>query len=194
MRQMQKKKDANKFLKQLDNASLSEEAGPRCMVCQDGYSKKPTEVLGMYVFSKKLKFIEISPTGVGFVPAFGYTTVTHANFIHFTCHQNAFRADASLRQPKKEWEGAIIRNDHTKCNNLLPLRGGSLSSDAYHNVVERYFAVLQKSVANCDSDKVKVVLHDLKMVLKRLASEDSFSRDSLGGGPEHNMRLIPFFF
>jgi len=50
--------------------------------------------------------------------------------------------DASLKQPKKEWEGAIIRNDHTKCNNLFPLCGGALTKDAYHNVVERYFAVL----------------------------------------------------
>jgi E3 ubiquitin-protein ligase UBR4 len=29
--------------------------------------------------------------------------------------------------------------------------------------------------------------------MKRLAYEDSFSRDTHGGGPEHNMRLIPFF-
>ena len=29
--------------------------------------------------------------------------------------------------------------------------------------------------------------------MKRLAYEDSFSRDSHGGGPEHNMHLVPFF-
>lgn len=34
--------------------------------------------------------------------------------------------------------------------------------------------------------------HDFKMVLKRLAYEDSFSRDTHGGGPEHNMHLVPF--
>ena len=33
MRQMQKKKDANKFLKQIENVNLQEESGPRCMVC-----------------------------------------------------------------------------------------------------------------------------------------------------------------
>jgi hypothetical protein len=39
-----------------------------------------------------------------------------------------------------------------------------------------------------------VILHDLKMLVKRFAYEDSFSRDSHGGGPEHNMHLIPFFY
>lgn len=28
--------------------------------------------------------------------------------------------------------------------------------------------------------------------MKRFAYEDSFSRDTHGGGPEHNMHLIPF--
>lgn len=65
---------------------MLEEAGPKCIVCQDGYTKKPTEVLGMYVFSKKLKICEMSPSGNGFTTTFGYTTVTHSNFIHFLCH------------------------------------------------------------------------------------------------------------
>lgn len=86
----------------------------------------------MYVFSKRIKLSEISPSSNGFINTYGYTTVTHSNFIHFLCHQNAYRADSSLKQPKKEWEGAVIRNDHTKCNNLLPLRGGNLPEDSYY--------------------------------------------------------------
>ena len=58
-------------------------------------------------------------------------------------------------------------------------------------MVDRYFHSQQK-LASCDADRIKVLLHDLKMVMKRLAWEDTFSRDSHGGGPEHNMRLIPF--
>ena len=85
----------------------------------------------MYVFSKKLKISEMSQSGNGFTNTIGYTTVTHSNFIHFSCHQNAYRVDSQLRQPKKEWEGAAIRNDHTKCNNLLPIRGGTLPLDSY---------------------------------------------------------------
>lgn len=104
----------------------------------------------MYVFSKKLKFSEMSPNISGFITSFGYTTVTHSNFIHFLCHQNAYKADASMRQPKKEWEGAIIRNDHTKCNNLFPLRCGNLSEDSYYSMIEKYFNVLIKTVGSCD--------------------------------------------
>lgn len=58
--------------------------------------------------------------------------------------------------------------------------------------MDRYFQVLVKTVGNCDNDRVKVVLHDIKLLMKRFAYEDSFSRDTHGGGPEHNMHLIPF--
>lgn len=146
----------------------------------------------MYVFSKKLKICEMSEAGSGFINTQGYTTVTHSNFIHFTCHQNAVRADEKLKIPKREWEGAIIRNEHSKCNNLYPLRGGNLRIDDYGSMVERYFSSQVKTVGNCDPDRVKVIQHDLKMIMKRLAYEDSFSRDTHGGGPEHNMHLVPF--
>ena len=33
---------------------LSDEKGFSCMVCQEGYSYKPTEMLGFYVYSKKV--------------------------------------------------------------------------------------------------------------------------------------------
>lgn len=67
MRQMAAKKQAgSSFLKQMDQAQ-EKEGGPKCIVCQDGYTKKPTEVLGMYVFSKKLKICEMSEGGSGFI-------------------------------------------------------------------------------------------------------------------------------
>jgi hypothetical protein len=68
-----------------------------------------------------------------------------------------------------------------------------LPNHSYADMVERYFHTLQKSVGPCDSDRLKVIGHDLKAILKRLAYEDTFSRDTHGGGPEHNMLLIPFF-
>ncbi len=64
--------------------------------------------------------------------------------------------------------------------------------DAYAQMVERYFQVQVKSAGQCDPDRVKVMQHDFKVLMKRLAYEDSFSRDTHGGGPEHNMHLIPF--
>jgi hypothetical protein len=59
-------------------------------------------------------------------------------------------------------------------------------------MVERYFSSQVKYIGNCDPDHVKVLQHDLKMIMKRLAYEDSFSRDTHGGGPEHNMHFVPF--
>ena len=86
MRQMAAKKGQNKFLKQVENEKGVEETGPKCIVCYEGYTKKPAEFLGMYVFSKRLNISEISEMEGGFTKTMGYTTVTHSNFIHFTCH------------------------------------------------------------------------------------------------------------
>jgi len=44
-----------------------------------------------------------------------------------------------MKNPKKEWDGAAIRNDHTKCNNLFPIRGGNLRLDDYGSTVDRYY-------------------------------------------------------
>ncbi len=97
MRQMAMRKNQNKFMKQIETAAAQEELGPKCIVCQEGYTKRSTEVLGMYVFSKKLKISEMSPSSSGFTSTVGYTTVTHSNYIHFSCHQNAYRADSNMK-------------------------------------------------------------------------------------------------
>jgi hypothetical protein len=97
-----------------------------------------------------------------------------------------------LRTPRRSGKEATIRNSHTKCNNLYLVRGGNLRLDDYNSMVERYYSALQKQVGPCDADRIKVLLHDFKMLMKKLACEDSLSRDSLCGGPEHNMHLVPF--
>jgi hypothetical protein len=38
------------------------------------------------------------------------SSVSHANLIHASCHAAAKAADLNLRQPKREWDGATIRN------------------------------------------------------------------------------------
>ena len=50
-----------------------------------------------------------------------HMTVTHFNLIHINCHAAARRADSALRVPKREWEGATLRNGGTLTNNLLPV-------------------------------------------------------------------------
>ncbi len=57
-----------------------------------------------------------------------HMTVSHFNLIHISCHAAARRADSSLRVPKREWEGATLRNGGTLTNNLLPVRLSAFSS------------------------------------------------------------------
>ena len=36
------------------------------------------------------------------------------------------------------------------------------------------------------------MINDIKCLVLTLAKEDSFSKFSMGGGPEHNLNLVPF--
>lgn len=101
------------------------------------------------------------------------------------------RVDREKQQPIREWDGAKTRNHMTLCNNLLPVQGGTITESQFQNVVDRYFNVQQKQVGHTDQNKVKVLSHDLKNLLKRFGTQESFSRDSKGGGPEHNMMFVP---
>ena len=87
MRKMKEQKDKSKFLKQIaSQGAEEEEAGPKCVTCFEGYTKKPNEALGLYVYCKKAKLAELSASGQGYTHTQGYSTVTHSNFIHFVCH------------------------------------------------------------------------------------------------------------
>ena len=79
----------------------------------------------------------------------GISSVSHFNCIHLKCHQAAARAELNLKKPKKEWEGAIIRNSHTKCNNWLPIKGkigGEMEAG-----VNKYFEA-------CSKGEVQIIL------------------------------------
>ena len=81
---------------------LSDEAGFACMVCREGYTYKPTEMLGAYTFSISLPSLSRFNILPSFVPETprsrrprkerGYSTVSHFNLIHFSCHHEATRA------------------------------------------------------------------------------------------------------
>ena len=64
----------------------------------------------------------------------GCSTVSHFNAIHISCHLEAKRADINRRPPKREWEGATLRNAETLCNSVLPVW---TSSDLRSSNVER---------------------------------------------------------
>ena len=80
----------------------------------------------------------------------------------------------------------------TLCNNLFPVFGGSIEQGSYQGIIDKYFSTQSKSVGSADSSRVKILCHDLKNLLKRFACNQSFSRDSKGGGPEHNMQFVPY--
>lgn len=121
----------------------------------------------------------------------GFSSVTHNNYIHFLCHQTAAKEDRSKQQQVKEWDGAKIRNHHTLCNNLFPVKGGSIQNESFLSIVDRYFGYSNKNIGSNDSNRVRMLTYDLKSLLKKFANQESFSRDSKGGGPESNMQLVP---
>jgi E3 ubiquitin-protein ligase UBR4 len=204
---------------------LAEDSGHTCLICREGYLYKSEEVLGVYVYYKKIllddsdmleaKDSHDSSDCVGSSnlsqsapllgrsaslldrknsdfcivkddPFQGYSTVSHFNIVHFSCHEEAVRIDKTKgRHSLSEWEGATLRNDNTKTNNLFPICGPN--NNMYPIYVEKYFC--RMSISN-DLARFRCVVHDLKTLLKRFACRKSFSEDSLGGGRESNIGLV----
>jgi E3 ubiquitin-protein ligase UBR4 len=171
----------------LDDMEEEGEDSLSCMVCREGYKLKTTECLGTYTFSKRVN----GGAMLGSRSEYIYTTVSHFNVIHFTCHQEAKRADAKLKAPKKEWEGAALRNSETLTNSIFPLRGPAVSSQNYSRYCDQYWENLS-TLGRSDGSRFKLLAHDLASLLGRFASGGSFSVDSHGGGKESNSQLLPF--
>ena len=146
---------------------IEDEDGLVCLICHEGYSYKPEEVLGVYVFNKRCSIAQGLGDGIGGAmhasPGVGralndpgtparhgsvgaaggavgspstpprgapalsradrcFSSVCNMSFVHMTCHLQATRAERCLKVPRLEWDGASLRNQNTKCNNLLPVR------------------------------------------------------------------------
>ena len=159
-----------------------------CKVCREGYTYLPDEVLGFYVYSKQIPLSELSSSRKDM----GYSTVTNFNIIHLSCHHKAAEADASLKPRKEEWEGAMLRNSSSLCNNIFPVRGITVSEDVYSLQIDNYWVTLSDTCGRCDSSRFRLLSHDLKTLLNRYSKGISFSEDSRGGGQESNINMIPF--
>lgn len=166
-----------------------EEDGLACMVCREGYSLRPTDLLGVYTYSKRVN-LGVGTSGSARGDCV-YTTVSHFNIIHFQCHQEAKRADAALKNPKKEWDGAALRNNETLCNNLFPLRGPSAPTAQYIRYVDQYWDYLN-SLGRADGSRLRLLTYDIVLMLARFATGASFSTDCRGGGKESNSKFLPF--
>ena len=138
-----------------------EEDGLACMVCREGYSLRPTDLLGVYSYSKRVN-LGVGPSGSA-RGEYVYTTVSYFNIIHFQCHQEAKRADAALKNPKKEWEGATLRNNESLCNSLFPVRGPSVPPQQYNRHVDQYWENLN-ALGRADGSRLRLLTYDIVLV------------------------------
>ncbi|KAL7101089.1 hypothetical protein ACP275_08G035100 [Erythranthe tilingii] len=138
-----------------------EEDGLACMVCREGYRLRSTDLLGAYTYSKRVN-LGVGSSGNARGDCV-YTTVSHFNIIHFQCHQEAKRADAALKNPKKEWDGAALRNNETLCNNLFPLRGPTVPMGQYIRYVDQYWDYLN-SLGRADGSRLRLLTYDIVLV------------------------------
>nr|XP_016439279.1 PREDICTED: auxin transport protein BIG-like [Nicotiana tabacum] len=180
---------ARPVLKGLEDVEDEDEEGLACMVCREGYRLRPTDLLGVYTYSKRVN-LGIGSSGNARGDCV-YTTVSHFNIIHFQCHQEAKRADAALKNPKKEWDGAALRNNETLCNNLFPVRGPSVPMGQYIRYVDQYWDYLN-ALGRADGSRLRLLTYDIVLMLARFATGASFSADCRGGGKESNARFLPF--
>ena len=190
MGKMKMSSQAKPNLQMFGIEKFEEEKGMQCIVCHEGYAYKPKELLGVYVYTKPF-MIKEEDFECPNKNTIGYSSVTHFNTIHLSCHGNAHRAEQSNRQPKGEWEGATIRNSHTKCNNWMPIRGGEVTSEAFIQAINKFFHN-QNNIHKTTEEPFRLVIHNIKFLLRKFAYQESFSHYSKGGGPLHNMQLIPF--
>ena len=127
-------------------------------------------------------------------PSHYTTTVTAGNAIHCTCHAKARTADRNHpKAPKSEWEGASLRNSRVACNAILPLVA-SRSSKVSLIAVEQALAEHQTIVANMLGSRPKSMmwhtLHDIRLLLLRMAHGELLGADCGGGSLASNSSLL----
>ncbi|XP_076455251.1 E3 ubiquitin-protein ligase UBR4-like isoform X3 [Babylonia areolata] len=169
-------------LKQMED--LKEETGLTCCICREGYRYQPQKVLAVYTFSKRcnLDEYENKPRKTP-----GYSTVSHFNVVHVDCHTAAVRH----ARGREEWESATLQNANTKCNGLLPLWGPQVQESVFAACLARHNNYLQECTGVRDIGYTYTI-HDIKLLLLRLAQERSFSNESGGGGRQSNVHILPF--
>jgi hypothetical protein len=120
-----------------------------------------------------------------------YASVTNMSVVHMTCHAQATRAERQLKVPRLEWDGASLRNQNTRCNNLLPIRGPKTPAHMYSEYAERYWGTLGQ-LGRHEGSRFRIVVHDVRLLLLKLATGASFSTDSGGGSAHSNVKMLPF--
>jgi len=107
-----------------------------------------------------------------------------------SCHAQATRAERTIKVPRLEWDGASLRNQNTRCNNVLPLRGPQTPAHMYSEYTERYWATLAQ-LGRHEGSRFRIMVHDVRIVLQRLATASSFALDSGGVSAHSNVKVLP---
>jgi hypothetical protein len=123
------------------------------------------------------------------------TTVSAGNAIHFSCHRRARQADQShSKAPKAEWEGANLRNNRVKCNIILPLVSSTGCSKvplvAVDSALSEHQASISSLLGATPTAMMWTVLHDVRLLLLRLAYGESLNVDCGGGSLASNVQLL----
>jgi len=146
------------------------------------------------------------------------TPVAAGNAIHCSCHSKARSADRNHpRAPKSksrlvycfavgpcctgltraflsgEWEGASLRNSRVQCNAILPLVS-SKSSKVSLMAVDMALTEQQSIISNVLGQKPRsnlwLVLHDVRLLLLRMAYGEALNADCGGGSLTSNAALL----
>jgi len=155
-----------------------------CCICREGYKFYPNKVLGIYTFTSRcvLDEFESKPRR-----SQGYTTVSHFNVIHIDCHIEAVRHARS----RDEWESAELQNGNTKCNGLMPIWGPKISESSFASCLARHNGYIQECTGFREPTFHSTV-HDIRLILLKFSHQQSFSKETGGGGKHSNMYLLSF--
>ena len=122
------------------------------------------------------------------------TTVSAANAIHFSCHRKARQADRNHpKAPKSEWEGAVLRNNRVSCNVIFPLvssRSSKVSLVAVDAALSEHQSAISNLLGTAPKSMLWTVLHDVRILLLRIAYGEALNIDCGGGSLFSNCQLI----
>jgi hypothetical protein len=122
------------------------------------------------------------------------TTVSAGNAIHCSCHAKAKAADRSHpKAPKSEWEGASLRNSRVTCNVILPLVSSKTSNVpliAVENALGEVATIQTTILGVRPKSMLWNVLHDVRLLLLRMAYGEALNSDCGGGSSSSNFLLL----
>ncbi|KAL4455053.1 hypothetical protein ABPG74_006435 [Tetrahymena malaccensis] len=186
--------NAQKILQNFNFNDIEEELSIKCVVCQEGYTLRPQEIMGAYIFSTQTNIADekkllYDPFSYSEKPS--VTSATSFNCIHLKCHQDAVIADQNSKKPKGEWEGALIRNSEAKCNNWFPIKGPEIEQNQMDQGLKKYVKGIGQLGQNGQS-LAWILINDFKGLLIKFANQEDIAKETRTTF-EHNLKIFPFF-